>query len=220
MAESKSTRRGPNFKDLTGQVFGRLTVLAFAGIKASRASWLCRCKCGTQKEVVGQHLLRGSSKSCGCLSREQSISRSTTHGKFGTPEYRTWTGIITRCCNSRNHGYARYGGRGITVCERWRSSFEAFYEDMGDRPSPRHSIERVNNGLGYSKENCVWATPSQQARNRRSNRLLTFNGQTKSLVEWAEELGMQPDTLGRRLKDGWSVERALTTPVRHIQRSL
>jgi hypothetical protein len=213
MAEANPTCRDPRFKDLTGQVFGRLTVLKYAGKRGTNKRWLCRCECGEHAEACGSNLTRGLSRSCGCLRRELVSARRTTHGRRKTAEYRAWAHLIGRCCTTTDHRYSSYGGRGITVCDRWRESFEAFYEDMGDKPSPRHSIERRENSGNYEPGNCIWATPKQQARNTRRNVLLTFDGRTQCIAAWAEELEMNSHTLARRIRKGWSIERALTEPV-------
>ena len=135
-----------------------------------------------------------------------------------SPEYRIWQHIKKRCLNSTNHAYNRYGGRGITVCDRWKDSFEDFYADMGNRPGPAYSIERKNNDGPYDKTNCVWATVLVQNRNKSSNRLLTFDERTQCLQAWADEWHIKADTLSMRLKRRWSIEKALTTPVRPMKR--
>jgi hypothetical protein len=130
------------------------------------------------------------------------------------PEYRIWTLMKDRCLNPSSGSFARYGGRGITICERWRESYAAFLADMGRRPGPGFSIDRIDNAGPYAPENCQWATMIQQARNTRRNKMLTLNGVTRCLAEWAELLSMDPTVLNHRLRLGWSVERALTTPLR------
>ncbi len=136
------------------------------------------------------------------------------HGMFGTRVYNIWAGMIQRCQNPRDVSYHRYGERGIEVCHRWLD-FKAFYEDMGD-PPPRHSLERIENGSGYSPKNCRWATSKEQCRNTRRNLVLTLDGTTKTAVEWAEELGVNSKTLYTRKSRGWSDERALTQPVKPV----
>lgn len=132
------------------------------------------------------------------------------HGKKGTKVYKTWVSMRGRCYNKNNPEYFRYGARGISICRLWMK-FETFYADMGD-PGPGLSIERLNNNKGYSKENCIWATPKTQARNRRTTRWIEFNGSKKSLAEWSEITGIDPDTITVRLnKLKWSVQKALTT---------
>ncbi len=128
------------------------------------------------------------------------------------PEYEVWKKMRQRCCNPRHTSYRNYGGRGIEVCSRW-DAFRAFLDDMGHRPSPKHSLDRIDNGGNYEPENCRWATPQQQQRNRRNNHLLTHNGQTMSIAEWSDQTGIHRRTLLNRIsRNGWTVERALTTP--------
>lgn len=136
------------------------------------------------------------------------------HGRCGTPEYRAWQGMLRRCCNPHSKSYPDYGGRGISACERWKASFEAFFADMGERPSADHSIDRIDNSLGYSPENCRWATRAEQQRNRRDNVYLEHAGKRMMLVDWADEIGMNRMTLGNRIKAGWTAEEAITTPAK------
>jgi hypothetical protein len=165
--------------DLTGQVFGRWTVLCFFGIgKHRQAVWLCRCDCGKERVIRGGDLRSGDTQSCSCLQRELASQRiraavgalNFKHGHARvdseTPEYRSWYNMIQRCTNSRREDYPRYGGRGIKVCERWRDSFAAFLEDMGRRPAGT-SIDRIDVNGNYEPGNCRWATPKEQRLNQR-----------------------------------------------------
>ena len=193
---------------LEGQTFGRLTPLEYVG----QEYYACACACGGKSRTSGHNLQKGLSRSCGCLRNELRISIHTKHGMLSAKEYGVWTGMRHRC-NSKTHpSFKDYGGRGITVCERW-NDFANFMADMGPRPSEKHSLDRIDNDQGYSPENCRWATASQQHRNTRANRTLTYAGVTKPLCEWAEERGIATTTLAHRLRTGWSAEAVLFRPV-------
>ena len=177
--------------------------------------WYCKCDCGTEKFVDGRLLRTGKSSSCGCRKREVLSEIHRTHGKSGNRArvYWIWLGMRQRCSNPKNPNFKDYGDRGITVCERW-NRFENFVEDMGEPPL-KYTLERKNNSLGYFPENCEWETRKIQGRNKRNNRLLTFNGETLPLPEWAERTGLDGHTISHRIHRGkWSIERALTTPKR------
>lgn len=208
------------FIDLSGQVIGRLTVLAYTGRTIHRESlWQCVCTCGVLVERVHGNSLRwGKVKSCGCLQREwakQKGASTRIHGKAGTRIYNIWARMKQRCHNSNYWQYKNYGGRGIVVCDRWRSSFEAFTLDVGERPSPLHTIDRIDNDGNYEPGNVRWATRKEQNRNRRSNLVIEWNGEKRPLVEWAEILGFSYGALVLRLGHyKWSVERAFTQKMR------
>lgn len=183
--------------NLVGQVFGRLTVLESSPKLRKGTRWLCLCTCGQQKIANTQELRRGDTKSCGCLNVEtiRTVSKvrnkkhgATINGK-PTPEWLAWSALRGRCNNPNNPGYKNYGGRGITVAEAWLT-YEQFIADMGPRPSKDHSIDRIDNNAGYSKENCRWATRTEQRNNVRTNRNLTMFDKTQSLAMWARELGI------------------------------
>lgn len=194
-----------NFIDRTGQVFGRLTVTKRAPNKNGRTMWECLCSCGEITVVRGEHLKNGKIQSCGCYSEES----HTKHGKTKTPEYHCWIQIKQRCLNEKDKSFINYGGRGIGICDRWRDSFEFFLFDMGERPTAKHTIERINNDKGYSSDNCKWATRREQVNNRRNTILFTFDGKTQCLKDWCRELDIPYATARNRIKRGQSIKQAL-----------
>lgn len=205
-------------KDLTGARYGRLVVMERAGSKNERATWLCRCDCGGEKVVAAQELSKGSTRSCGCLAQEQrkQAAQRQCHGFSRAnmmSERKTWENMIARCYYPKHRSYWAYGAKGVTVCAQWRESFEQFVRDMGRRPVGC-TIDRIDSSGDYTPENCRWATMAMQANNKRSNRLLTHDGQTMTVSQWAQHVGIKVPTLFARLKLGWSVHRALTEPVK------
>lgn len=200
-------------KNFIGSRYGRLLVLANAPeIHKYNQRLFCACDCGTMKVFEALSLVAGTSKSCGCLKAELS-KQPLTHGLTYSYEYAIWTGMKNRC--KRRKGYA---DKGVKVCDRWESSFENFLADMGFAPTPEHSIDRIDNSLGYWPSNCRWANDFEQAQNKSSNRHLAFNGEILPMSEMARRHGLQPCTLWARLKSGKSVEEALTAPLRKISR--
>lgn len=174
-----------------------------------RRTALFRCFCN--KEFIA-HIVdvnSGNTKSCGCLNH---IPRNKTHGLSRSLIYKTWIKIKSRCHSITDKGYKNYGGRGIKVCERWFNSFENFLLDMGQKPSPLYSIERLNNNGDYEPNNCIWATQKVQARNKRNSRFIEYKGETRNINEWAEITGLNRLIIYRRIKNGWSVEKALSEP--------
>jgi hypothetical protein len=170
----------------------------------------CVCDCGTTKVIRYDDLRSGRTLSCRCLIKE----KSRTHGKSRTPIYKCWEAMLARTTNPNNTAYAQYAGRGISVCDRWSgpNGFANFYQDMGQRPSLGHSIERINNDGNYEPGNCRWATQKEQCRNTRKNVLISFQGRTQCISAWAEELGINTSTLYDRLvRRNWSIEKAFTT---------
>lgn len=221
------------FKDLTGKRFGRLTVVSVSRMpKPGRHVWLCTCDCGGSRAVAGVSLRSGKTASCGCLRAEQALVNSPMraglaltkkHGMSGTREHQCWQHVVRRGTGKTDAKL--YADRGITVCAGWRASFEAFYQQMGARPSARHSIDRKDNDAGYwcgrceecvalgRPFNCRWATPAEQRANQRARITFTLNGVTRSSVEWAERLGMTlPAFFGRVRK--WPLDVALSRPRR------
>ena len=201
--------------NLNGLRFGRLTAIQPAG-KSLKGELLydCICECGIRKIFFVGNLRSGKSKSCGCNgSRTTLAQRATTHNKSKTPEYNVWNCMRQRCNNTRNSRYCDYGGRGIKICERWMESFINFLNDMGTRPSPYHTLDRINNNGNYEPSNCRWTIWAVQANNMRSNRVLTLFGKSDTATRWARKIGLNPQRVLARKLRGWSDEKSLLTPV-------
>lgn len=199
--------------NLAGQHFGRLTVIRKYSENNARkqAMWECACACGSEKVVLvpTTSLRKEITRSCGCLRREITSARNSTHGFANTPEYGVWCRIKNRCYNKNEKSYSDYGARGITMCREWKESFEAFYRDMGSRPSHEYTIERRDNYKGYFKENCIWTTRKEQANNRRTNVCYELSGKSQTLRQWCEELDLKYITVYHRLKRGIKFEDAI-----------
>lgn len=205
--------------DLTGQRFGKLTVIEMVGMRRDRrATWKCQCDCGRETTVCGKELRNGDTKSCGCLQKETARKRmekeNTTHGYSKRNKvsrlYRIWGGMKERCNTPSATGYEIYGGRGIKVCPEWRDSFEAFQDwALANGYRDDLTIERNDTDGDYCPENCRWATQKEQQNNRSNNRLLTHNGKTMTITQWAEATGLHRPTITRRLKRGLTVEESL-----------
>lgn len=189
-------------KNRTGERYGILTVIYREPNDANGTRWSCKCDCGNITSVSGSALTSGNVKSCGCL-------RSTMKGASKRSEYKVWRGMIRRCYDRTAHNYPYYGGRGITVCDRWRISFENFLSDMGPRPSLKHTLDREKVEGNYEKNNCRWVTSDVQANNRTDNVYLVVDGVKKTATEHARAAGILPQTLRYRLNAGYSEESAL-----------
>mgnify|MGYP006871981469 CR=1 FL=1 len=201
------------FVDRTGRRYGQLVVIerdATVGPASGgkRVKWLCRCDCGAIRSVTGNALQRGKTQSCGCLARALASTRNSTHRLTATPTYWSWQAAKERCYNPRNHKYPSYGERGILVCDRWRNSFEAFIADMGERPVGM-TLDRIDPDMHYSPDNCRWATPRQQALNRKSQRLHEWHGQRLCLKDIAMLEGIPRTTLNKRYLESASIEDAV-----------
>jgi hypothetical protein len=202
-------------KVLIGKTFTRLTVIKY--LKESY-KYLCRCECGKELRVNKYKLESGHTKSCGCFARDCTIKRSTKHGfanaKNTKPEYCIWQEIKARCFRESHRYFMSYGGRGIGMDDTWAKDFLSFYNHVGNRPSNKHSIDRIDNNKGYIPGNVRWATQTEQCRNTRKNKIVTYKGKTGCIADWADWLNISYYTLHSRLgKCGWTIEKALTTPV-------
>jgi hypothetical protein len=198
-------------KDMTGQKYGRWTVIEYI----DHGVWRCRCDCGTIGAVQRSGLRLGHSKSCGCFMSDEAVRRQTTHGMTKTSEYRIWSMMKVRCNKPEHRTYKYYGGRGIKVCDEWEHSFEAFLKAVGNRPSKKHTLDRIDNNGNYCPENCRWATRAQQDNNRRNNKVITWREETKTLSQWCIHLGIDHARVRRRMQEGMSFERAVLRPVGH-----
>jgi hypothetical protein len=199
--------------ELNGQVFGKLTVLS--RIKSSgQARWHCRCECGNETVVPGYDLRHGLSASCGCgRAKKGKDSPSYKHGRTRTTEYMVWINMRNRCYRPNVRGYDRYGALGITVCERWRNSFENFFSDMGERPDG-YTFDRIDPTGNYEPSNCRWATYEVQQTNKKRTMYATINGKTMMVKEWCKNLGLKYSTVRARISDlKWPPEKALMTPL-------
>lgn len=212
-----TARKRPYRADRICERHGRLLVVGrevkLSGSK-NRVFWICKCDCGSMTSVVNDWIANGGTRSCGCLQRERTKERATTHGLSRTKLHRAWGAMHTRCNNPNYEQWHNYGGRGISVCERW-SSFEDFAADVGEPPAAHYSLDRINNERGYEPGNVRWATARQQSRNRRGLIAVEYDGRTMCLTEACEAVGLGLHTVYTRMfRHGWSAERALTTPVR------
>ncbi len=206
-------------QNVIGDVFGRLTIIDSAPSYQPRnkTRWKVRCDCGVVKIVHQSALRQGVAMSCGCLNREKILATVTKHRKCGTPEYTVWQGMIQRCHYPSHRGYSNYGARGIRVCEEWRHSFVQFLADMGERPSPKHQIDRIDGTGNYTPDNCRWILQKDQFHNQRSNHNLTIDGRTQNLADWCREYSIPRARAYSRLKYGWNPKDALTEPPRIIR---
>ena len=211
-------KRGPKPFDMKARSWGRLVALEYV----SKGNWRFSCECGAEKTLWATDVRRGKIKSCGCLAREVKATGDLrrVHGACGptgnTPEYTSWNAMMTRCFNENAFGYHRYGGRGITVCDRWKN-FASFLEDMGMRPEGT-SLDRIDPNGNYTPDNCRWATRDVQNVNKVNSVYLTVGDDTRPLTHWASDLGCAPGVITSRVKRGWPIEKAVLTPVRAVRR--
>ena len=211
--------------DLTGQVYGRLTVIKRADDYISpsgsrKVQWLCKCKCGKEVIVTGNNLRKGNSKSCGCYNRELLAKINLTHNASNTRLYHIWICMKDRCYNPKNKKYKDYGGRGIIICDEWINDFEAFANWAYDNGYIENvsrgecTIDRIDVNGNYCQQNCRWVNQKVQSNNKRNNHYITYNGETHTVTEWNNILGYKKGVLSRRIFSGWSIEDAFTKPVK------
>lgn len=207
-------------KDLSGLIFGRLAVLGPVGRNSTgKLLWVCRCECGNQSTVCGEHLRSGHTRSCGCLQRQVAADhlseQSRTHGLSHLPVHRTWLGMKARCTDLNNDSYVDYGGRGITVCAEWMTSFEAFYDHVTALPhfgEDGRSLDRIDNDRDYEPGNVQWATAEMQRRNQRRSVRISIDGETLTVADWAQRMGIRARTIRYRLAHGWLPRDAVLKP--------
>ena len=210
-----------------GQVFGRLTVMeVLVREKGQRLMCIVQCSCGSPPRITKVEYLLAGTLSCGCYQVEHARAVRTVHGAYQSPEHNTWKQMRARCNNPRCPKYKDYGGRGIAICKRWLQSFNDFLLDMGHKPSRTHTIDRIDNNHGYdcghcddclargAAPNCRWASPREQGRNQRTNRVLTVEGRSMLLVEWSEAVNIPEATIYNRIRRGWSEQDAVMMPVK------
>lgn len=200
------------------RIFGRLTVLSYAGLdKFKKKMWLCRCECGAETAVNGARMRSGHTRSCGCLHMETVKRGRRVHGMTRSRAHSSWVQMHQRCSNPNHKNYDRYGKRGITVCARW-NDFEQFLSDMGQPPEGM-TIDRKDNNGNYDPENCRWATRKEQSRNTSRNLLITAFGKTQCVSEWVEQFPVSTAALLDRIHRGWEPEVAITKPMKEPKRA-
>lgn len=196
---------------MDGKKFGRLSVESFAGTRKGHTYWNCICTCGNTSKVEGFALRAGKITSCGCRQKEIVSVANSTHGKSHSSEYKSWSKMKERCLNPNSRNWRFYGGRGISVCEKWMS-FGAFLSDMGEKPTRYHSLERINVNGNYDPSNCKWATNKEQCRNKRNTVFVEYDGRRVSLLDLSDRFSVSYKNLWRRVVvRNWEIKRALTT---------
>ena len=205
--------RVPKFQDLSGQKFNCLAVIEHAGRNhAGKHIYLCKCDCGKTVILRGEDVKSGNTKSCGCLRRQMTIDKNYKHGYAHTPMYNVWLGIKERCLNPNNSSYKNYGGRGITICDDWMD-YKNFHRDMAPTYKTGLTLERIDNEKGYCEDNCIWADRNVQGNNKRNNHFIRFKGEVGTISQMARKYDLHPSIVQGRLYKGWSVKKALLTPV-------
>lgn len=204
--------------DITGNRYGRLVAIEKVdNDRNNHKRWLCKCECGNEAIVLENDLVTGKTRSCGCYYKDTRTTSAKTHGGSKTRLFHIWASMRRRCTNENTPDYKYYGKRGITVCEEWED-YEVFSKWAYENGyADNLSIDRIDVNKGYSPDNCRWADAITQANNTRRNRMISYNGETKSLAMWARQYDLPQGLVWRRLEDGWPVERTLTTPKRGMK---
>jgi hypothetical protein len=201
------------FLDLTGRQFGSLKAIHPTDTRSrGQVVWMCKCRCGNSALVPSYKLTSAHTKSCGCYRSDLATAKNTTHGDYRSPEHRSWQSMKSRCLNPKSTQYKWYGGRGISVCDKWLT-YEGFLADMGRKPAG-YELDRIDNNGHYEPANCRWASHRDQSRNKSDNVMITWRGQTRCMSDWAESLGVDNAALWARVRKlGWSWDRALSEPI-------
>lgn len=206
-------KHGVRFIDRTGKVYGYLTVLSFAGKnKLGQSNWLCRCECGVERVIFSGNLNNGHTVSCGC--KKGILKHGENRNSHRTPEYQAMAGILQRCLNPKSPAFKHYGGRGITVCKEWNSmvKYQEFLSHIGRKPTPSHTVERIDNSKGYQPGNVRWATAGEQMRNTRRNIKVVIDGLEMCFKDACVKFSISPSAAKKRIRSGWPVELAIKTP--------
>lgn len=203
------------FIDLTGQQFGRLTVVERAKNEGREVRWLCKCECGNYCVVLRSDLRTGQTRSCGCLKSENSRNMLTSHGMTGTRLYKIWANMKRRCYSPKSQRYKHYGAKGIRVCDEWKNNFKNFAKWAYENGYTENlTLDRIDINKNYEPSNCRWATWKEQGQNTSRTHWITYNGETHSMSEWADILNINYKALVRRINQSkWSIEKAFTTPI-------
>lgn len=215
----KTTGVPQNIQDISGKTYNRWSVIGFSRTFKNHSYWVCRCDCGIIRVVERYQITSGRSKSCGCLRNELYGTHNKKHNLSYNAAYFCWHGMISRCYNEQDPSFERYGGRGITVCDRWhfgktgRYALECFIEDMGERPSPEHTLDRIDNKGNYEPKNVRWATKEQQANNRSCVNLIAYDGKEMSIAQWAKFLNINSHLIRDRMRRGWDFSSAINIPI-------
>lgn len=200
--------------EFLGKKYNKLTIKNKTDLRDTQGLIIydCQCECGNLIKISASLVVRGKTKSCGCLKADKlkiTIANNVSHGKSRTSIYYTWAGMLKRCYLKTHKQYPNYGARGIKVCDEWLKSFVSFYRDMGDKPSKLHSLDRIDNNGDYEPKNCRWATPREQSNNTRNSIKVFYRGKSMTLGQWSDYLNIPRPTVYWRYKQGWDIERVL-----------